>query len=68
LLYNYKDYYYTYINDIIFIPNTSKDYITYLIIIFNLFTFKNISLSPVELLLGYPNIKLLNFRVSTLGL
>ncbi|KAK3391702.1 hypothetical protein B0T20DRAFT_361668, partial [Sordaria brevicollis] len=42
-------------------------YIAYLIIIFELFTNKNIILSPKKLFLGYFSIEFLNFYVDLLG-
>ncbi|KHE78625.1 hypothetical protein GE21DRAFT_1222884, partial [Neurospora crassa] len=61
LLVVFAYFYRIFINDIIIFSNTLKNYIQYLIQIFELFTLRNIALFPTKSYLAYPNIELLRF-------
>ncbi|KHE79291.1 hypothetical protein GE21DRAFT_1221264, partial [Neurospora crassa] len=57
-----------YINNIIIISNSVKDYFKHLNTIFSLFVSKNIILLPKKSYLGYPNIELLKFYINSFKL
>ncbi|KHE82592.1 hypothetical protein GE21DRAFT_1213077, partial [Neurospora crassa] len=57
-----------FINDIIIISNTVKDYLYYFETIFVLFIEKNILISLKKSFIGFPSVELFGFYINVFGL
>jgi hypothetical protein len=68
LLKEYKTFCRAFIDDIVVFSNLFEDYVKYLEIVFQLFTNKNIAISPKKSFVGYPSVELLGFYVDVFGL
>ena len=62
----YKNYYKTYINDIIIYSDFFEKYIDYLKTVFSFFVNKNIVISPKKSFISYLNVKVFGFYVDFL--
>jgi hypothetical protein len=68
LLKEYKTFCRAFIDDIMVFSNSFKDHIKYLETVFQLFTNKNIAISPKKSFVKYPSMELLGFYVDAFGL
>lgn len=68
LLLDHKKYCRAFIDDIIIFSDTFEDHVKHLETVFQLFTDKNIAISPKKSFIGYPSVELLGFYVDAFGL
>ena len=68
LLRSYKKFVRIYVNDIIVYSRTLKEHLNHLIIIFQLFRNKRVSLISIKFYLNYSSVILLNQRINSLNM